>query len=125
MAKPLLSNELWAIIKPLLPPPPPRRFRHPGRKRLDERAVLTGVLFVLKTGIPWEDLPREMGCGCGMTCLRRLRHWQRSGAWLKMQDILKQHMRDWARYDWSRVLRGERSPLRVRSAYREHPSKVA
>src|SRR5215831_8258371 len=50
----------------------PMNFRYPGRKPVDDRKALTGILFVLKTGIPWEDLPVEMGCGCGMTCWRRL-----------------------------------------------------
>ncbi len=68
MAKPLVPDELWDIIQPLLPPPKPRRFRYPGRKPISDRQALTGILFVLKTGIPWEDLPVEMGCGCGMTC---------------------------------------------------------
>jgi hypothetical protein len=67
MAKPLVSNELWVIIQPLLPPHKPRRKRHPGRKPVDDRKTLTGILFVLKTGIRWQDLPHEMGCGCGMT----------------------------------------------------------
>src|ERR671916_2023324 len=80
MAKPLLDDELWEVINPLLPPPKPRRFRFPGRKPLDNRKALTGILFVLKTGIPWEDLPQEMGCGSGMTCWRRLRDWQEAGS---------------------------------------------
>jgi len=78
MAKPLLDDELWSVVEPPLPPKP-RRFRYPGRKPLDRRKVLTGILFVLKAGIPWEHLPQEMGCGCGMTCWRRLRDWQRAG----------------------------------------------
>ena len=67
MAKPLVDDALWDMIKPLLPLKP-RRFRFPGRKRLDDRKVLTGILFVLRSGIPWEMLPKEMGCGSGMTC---------------------------------------------------------
>jgi transposase len=63
MAKPLVSDALWERLEPLLPPSKPRRFRFPGRKPLDRRKVLTGIIFVLKTGIPWEDLPQEMGCG--------------------------------------------------------------
>ena len=55
-----------------------RRYRHPGRKRLDDRKVLSGILFVLYTGIPWEFLPQELGFGSGMTCWRRLRDWQDS-----------------------------------------------
>jgi transposase len=62
MAKQILDDELWQIIEPLLPKKK-RRFRYPGRKSLDDRAVLRGILFVLKTGIAWEDLPKEMGCG--------------------------------------------------------------
>ena len=63
MAKPLVSDELWQSVQALLPAPKPRRFRYPGRKRLDDRKALTGILFVLKIDIPWEDLPIEMGCG--------------------------------------------------------------
>lgn len=81
MAKPILDDELWEFIAPFLPPPNLRRFRYPGRKPLDDRQVLTGILFVLKTGIPWEDLPQEMDCGSGMTCWRRLRDWHEAGVW--------------------------------------------
>src|SRR5436190_23728255 len=69
MAKPLVSDELWAIVEPLIPKVE-RRYRFPGRMRIDDRSVLTGTLFVLQTGIPWEYLPQEMGCGSGMTCWR-------------------------------------------------------
>ena len=71
MAKPLLPDHLWELIRPILPPHPP----HPKGRRpfLNDRHVLRGIIFVLKTGIPWEDLPQEMGCGSGMTCWRRLR----------------------------------------------------
>jgi len=59
MAKPLLPDELWTRIEPLLPPEPPKP--KGGRPRLDNRIALTGILFVLKTGCPWEYLPKEMG----------------------------------------------------------------
>ncbi len=68
MAKPLVSDELWALVEPLIPTVE-RRYRFPGRKRIDDRKVLTGILYVLRTGIPWEYLPQEMGCGSGMTSL--------------------------------------------------------
>jgi len=102
MAKPLLSDELWEIIEPLLPPHPP----HPkgGRPPVDDRKALTGILFVLKTGIPWEDLPCEMGCGCGMTCWRRLRDWQKDGTWLKIHKVLLDRLRGADKIDWSRAL---------------------
>src|SRR5437868_6864851 len=88
MAKPLVPDPLWEILQPLLPPPKPRRFRYPGRKLLDDRKALTGILFVLKTGIPWENLPVEMGCGCGMTCWRRLAAWQTAGVWFRLHQVL-------------------------------------
>lgn len=74
----IVSDGLWARIEPLLPVVP-RRADHPGRKRLDDRKVLCGILFVLYTGIPWEFLPQELGSGSGMTCWRRLRDWHQAG----------------------------------------------
>ena len=103
MAKPLLDDALWAIIEPVIPVKK-RRFRNPGRKRLTIRGTLTGILFVLKTGIPWEDLPQEMGCGCGMTCWRRLREWQRAGVWDQIHRILLSHLRGADQIDFSRAL---------------------
>ena len=93
MARPLLDDELWSVIEPLLPPPKPRRFKYPGRKPLDRRKALTGILFVLKTGIPWEDLPQEMGCGCGMSCWRYLDAWQKAGVWDKVHKVLLDRLR--------------------------------
>ena len=87
MARPLVGDELWEIVEPLIPKVP-RRHRFPGRKRLDDRKVLTGILFVLQTGIPWEYLPQELGCGSGMTCWRRLREWQQAGVWQRLRDLL-------------------------------------
>jgi transposase len=103
MAKPLLDDALWERVRPLLPPPKPRRFRFPGRKPLDDRQVLTGILFVLKTGVPWEDLPRELGCGCGMTCLNRLKAWHRAGVWPRLHQLLLAELRGADKLDWSRA----------------------
>ena len=104
MAKPILDDKLWAIIQPLLPPPKPRRVRYPGRKPLDDRAVLTGILFVLQSGIPWEMLPQEMGCGSGMSCWRRLHAWQKAGVWDRLHEVLLAKLRAADRIDWSRVV---------------------
>jgi transposase len=103
MAKPLVSDELWEVLQPLLPPPKPRRRRFPGRKPLDDRKALTGILFVLKTGIPWEDLPMEMGCGCGMTCWRRLYAWQQAGVWFQLHQVLLARLDDADKIDWLRA----------------------
>ncbi len=102
MAKPLLSDELWTVIQPLLPSwtPSPKG----GHPRIDDRKALTGILFVLKTGIPWEDLPWEMGCGSGMTCWRRLRDWQTDGTWDKILKELLRRLRGADKIDWSRAL---------------------
>ncbi|PQV44170.1 transposase [Paraburkholderia sp. BL21I4N1] len=88
MAILILDDELWALIEPLLLPPKPRRIRHPGRKPLDDRAVLTGILFILQTGLRWDLLPREMGCGSGMSCWRRLGDWQAAGVWDRLHEVL-------------------------------------
>jgi len=104
MAKPILDDALWELIKPILPPPKPRRFRFPGRKPLADRKVLTGILFVLKTGIPWEHLPKEMGCGSGMSCWRRLRDWQKAGVWQKIHEAFLARLRAADKIDWSRAV---------------------
>jgi transposase len=103
MAKPLLPDDLWELIEPLLPPPKPRRRDHTGRKPIDNRRALTGILFVLKTGLPWEDLPCEMGCGSGMTCWRRLQEWQHAGVWMRLHELLLARLRGADRIDWSRA----------------------
>jgi transposase len=103
MAKPILDDDLWARIEPLLPPSKPRRARSPGRMPLDNRKALTGILFVLKTGIAWENLPQELGCGSGMSCWRRLREWQRSGVWPALQELLLLKLRDAPKIRWSRA----------------------
>jgi transposase len=99
MAKPLLTDELWERIEPHLPPKPPKP--QGGRPPVADHACLTGILFVLKTGTPWEYLPREMGCGCGMTCWRRLRDWQAAGVWQKIWQVMLDELGQANAIDWS------------------------
>jgi len=101
MSKPFLPDELWAIIEPLLPPEPAKPTG--GRPRIPDRAVLTGILFVLRSGIPWELLPKEMGCGSGVTCWRRLRDWQQAGVWEQLHRALLDRLGAADQIDWSRV----------------------
>ena len=101
MARPLVSDELWAIVAPLLPPVPPRP--KGGRPRVPDRACLTGILFVLKSGLPWEMLPQEMGCGSGMTCWRRLRDWHAAGVWDALHRTLLDRLGEAGQIDWSRA----------------------
>ncbi len=121
MAKPILDDDLWALIEPLLPAPKPRRPRYPGRKPLDDRAVLTGILFVLQSGIPWEMLPQEMGCGSGMSCWRRLRDWQAAGVWDRLHEALLAKLRAADRIDWSRVIVDSSSIRAVGSGQKQDP----
>lgn len=102
MAKPLLPDDLWQVIEPLLPkhPPSPKG----GRPRLPDRKALTGIIFVLKTGIPWEDLPQEMGCGCGMSCWRRLQEWHQAGVWDRVAELLLARLNAKGKIDFSRFL---------------------
>jgi transposase len=101
MAKPLVSDELWALVAPLLPPEPPRP--KGGRPRVSDRAALTGIIFVLTSGIPWEMLPQEMGCGSGMTCWRRLRDWHTHGVWDALHRLLLDRLGEAGQIDWSRA----------------------
>lgn len=101
MASPLIPDEVWESLKTLLPEPPV--YPAGGRPPIGDREVLTGILFVLRSGIVWEDLPSEMGCGCGMTCVRRLRQWQTAGIWPQMEHILRTRLPKASRYDWSRI----------------------
>ena len=102
MARPLITDEFWVVVKPLLPKRRPRP--KGGRPPLDDRLVLTGIVFVLKTGIPWEDLPQELGCGSGMTCWRRLRDWRNAGVWDRIHRLLLDELRKADRLDLSRAV---------------------
>ena len=122
MAKLILDDELWALIQPLLPPPRPRRPPHPGRKPLDDRAVLTGGLFVLQSGIPWEMLPQKMGCGSGMSCWRRLRDWQQAGVWGRLHEVMLARLRAADRIDSSRVIADSSSHPRCGIRSKQDPN---
>ncbi len=102
MAK-LLPDDLWAVIEPLLPPQPPPGPRG-GRPPITHRQALTGILFVLKTGLPWEDLPAEMGCGSGMSCWRRLAAWQADGTWGRIHAALLERLDAAGKLDWSKAV---------------------
>jgi transposase len=121
MSKALVSDDLWAVVEPLLPPEAPKP--KGGRPRVSDRAALTGIIFVLKSGIGWKLLPQEMGCGSGMTCWRRLRDWQETGVWERLHHELLQRLADADKLDWSRASldsasvaakRGASTPGRIR-----------
>ncbi|TDB94881.1 IS5 family transposase [Actinomadura sp. 7K534] len=99
----IVADSLWERIEPLLPKVE-RRKHHPGRKRLDDRKVLCGILFVLHTGIRWEFLPQELGFGSGMTCWRRLAEWHQAGVWERLHRLLLEELHAAGQLDWSRAV---------------------
>lgn len=119
MARPLVSDELWRRIEPIIPKkaPSPRG----GRPRADDRACLVGIVFVLRTGIAWRDLPGEIGAS-GVTCWRRLRDWQQAGVWDRLLEELLAELNRRGRIDLSlavadsaslRALKGGLTPGRT------------
>ncbi|WNG33316.1 IS5 family transposase [Archangium minus] len=101
MKRELVPDELWERVVPLLPRHRHRRGR--GRPPRDDRACLRGIIFVLKTGIAWRDLPAEVfGCS-GATCWRRLRQWGRAGVFEKLQRQLLNELGQQGLIDWSRA----------------------
>lgn len=119
MSRLLVPDELWAIVEPLLP-------RHPyvpgvGKPRVDDRVCFTGILFLLKTGIPWEDFPQEMGC-CGMTLHNRMTEWTRAGVWPKLHAALLARLREAGELDFSRVIVDSSSVRAVHGGKKRAPA---
>ncbi len=101
MGKLLVPDELWALVELILP-------KHPsspkgGKPRTPDRVCLSGIIFVLKTGIPWEDFPQEMGC-CGMTLWNRLHEWMNADVWGKLHRLLLDELRGADEIDFDRVI---------------------
>jgi len=122
MAKPILDEDLWTLIEPMLPPPKPRRFRYPGRKPITSRRALTGIIFVLRTGIQWEMLPQEMGCGSGVSCWRRLRDWQAAGIWQRIHGLMLDELRRADEIDLSIVTADSSSVRAVGAGEKRDPT---
>jgi transposase len=101
MSPPLVSDDFWEAIEPLLPKEPPKP--KGGRPRVPDRAALGGIIFVLRTGTPWRLLPQELGCGSGSTCWRRVRDWQKAGVWERLHATLLNWLGDGGQIDWSRA----------------------
>jgi transposase len=119
MRRPLVSDKLWECVQAIIPKkdPDPRG----GRPRVSDRACLAGIVFVLRTGIAWNDLPAELGAS-GPTCWRRLRDWQRAGVWDRLLEELLAELNAHGRLDLSiavadsasvRALKGGGTPART------------
>ncbi len=96
-----VSDDLWEAIQPLLPPEP--LATHGGPPRVSHRAALGGILFILRHGLRWCDLPQELGYGSGVTCWRRLRQWQALGIWAVLHQVVLNWLGDLDAVDWSRA----------------------
>ena len=86
MAFTLVPDRLWKEIQPLLPTEAPKP--EGGRPRVPDRACLTGIVYVLRTGMPWRFVPQELDCGSGVTCWRRLQEWTQAGIWPRIHKKL-------------------------------------
>jgi transposase len=120
MAKLLVTDDLWELIEPLLPKHPPRP--KGGHPPVSDRVCLTGILFVLKTGIPWEDFPQEMGC-CGMTLWNRLDEWRRAGVWPALHRLLLDELRGAGEIDFDRVVVDSASVRAVHGGKKRDPAR--
>jgi transposase len=118
-----VSDRAWLRIERVVPNKP-RRFRYPGRKPLDDRLVLQGILFVLHTGIGWEHLPQELGFGCGMTAWRRLRDWQQAGVWARLHELLLAELHAAGEIDWSRAVADSSHLQAKKGARRQVPARL-
>ena len=108
----LVPDSLWQRVAPLLPARPARRYRHPGRKPVDDRIALAGIVYVLKTRINWTQLPPGVvGCS-GVTCWRRLRDWTEAGVWPELHELLLADLRAAGRLDLERCA-VDGSPVRA------------
>jgi len=101
MARQWVTDELWSEIKPLLPPEPPKP--KGGRPRANDRACLVGIIFVLRTGGGWNDIPAELAPS-GPTCWRRFRDWTGVGLWPCLWRIILRHLGKQDRVDLSRAI---------------------
>ena len=104
MPKELIDDQLWSLIEPLLPEQVPRNRQYAGRKPLPDRAVLTGIVFVLRSGIAWNLMPQEMGCGSRTACWRRLVAWQKAGVWQRIHETLLAELRRRGEIDLTRAI---------------------
>jgi transposase len=119
MSKPLVPDDLWMLVEPLLP-------KHPyipgvGKPRVPDRVCFTGIIFVLKTGIPWESFPQEMGC-CGMTLWNRFNEWRQAGVWDRLHRLLLDKLRGVDEIDFSRVVVDSSSVRAVHGGKKRAPA---
>ena len=116
---PLLSEPQWKKIEPLLPLPPkqPRG----GRPWTENRRVLEGILWILRSGAPWKYLPKEYPHPS--TCWRRLRDWEEQDIWLKIWRTFLGELNERQQLKWSEsFVDGSFAPAKKGAAKSAKPS---
>ena len=124
MARRRVSKELWQKLQPLIPVFSPSSKGGPRVRAISDEAAFQGILFVLETGIPWEDLPQTLGYGSGMTCWRRLREWQAAGVWERLHLATLEHLCEYDQIDWQRASIDGSSVLSPRGARKQAPTRL-
>ena len=122
MSRRPVSKELWKQLQPLIPVFTPSAKGGPRSLKVSDEAALNGILFVLHTGIPWEDLPQSLGWGSGMTCWRRLRDWNAAGVWDKLHQAMLVRLREHDQIDWNRASIDGSSVPSPRGARKQAPT---
>src|SRR5690242_12358764 len=90
-----LTDEQWQRLEPLLPPEKPGT----GRPNEDHRQILNGILWIHRTGAPWNDLPSRYG-SVG-TVSSRFYRWRKAGIWQRILEALQARADCQGRVDWS------------------------
>ena len=122
MSRAPVSKELRKQLEPLIPPFVASRKGGRRKRTISDEAALNGILFVLQTGIAWEDLPQALGYGSGMTCWRRLRDWNAAGVWEQLHNAMLIRLREHDQIDWSRASIDGSSVPSPRGARKQAPT---
>ena len=118
-ARPLLTDQQWALIEPLLPQPVPSP--KGGRKRIDNRRVVEGILWILRSGARWQDLPDRYPSPS--TCWRRLQSWEEQGVWLSIWRTFLGELDEQGRLDWEETFAdGSFAPAKKGARASEKPN---
>jgi transposase len=90
-----LTDEQWERLEPLLPPQQPAT----GRPNRDHRVLINAMLWRLRTGVPWRDLPERFGPW--QSVYTRFRRWREAGIWTRVLAALQAEADQAGRLDWS------------------------
>ncbi|HQY89228.1 MAG TPA: transposase [Tepidisphaeraceae bacterium] len=121
MAVELLPDELWLEVEPLLPPPP-RTSSKGGRPPVSNHSALKGIIFVLRYGIPWQQLPYDLFGVSGSSCWRRFCEWTAAGVWPQLHQRLLNRLGKAGGIDLSHVVVDSQSIRAIKGASTSAPT---